>query len=226
MKIFSTKELDPHIIEMAAQAGFSVHCKNLISVNEVEWTPDRTILDNFDALAFTSEKAVRIFCERPEVRDFLQSKKIFALSGKTTKALEELGFAPQLRADNAAFLAEQIIANKAAKSVLHICGRMRLDYLDTLLMKAGINYQACEVYETILKTDFQLPEDYDVILFYSPSAVKSFFTSHRLNAENPAVCIGPSTAEALKFMAPEAKILIPEHPSQEAMIKLLIEKFK
>jgi uroporphyrinogen-III synthase len=72
------------------------------------------------------------------------------------------------------------------------------------------------IYETI-ETPQVSTEDIDGILFFSPSAVQSFFSVNQLKKETVCFSIGYTTAESVAGFT-DNRIIISEAPSQEMIL--------
>jgi uroporphyrinogen-III synthase len=138
--------------------------------------------------------------------------------------LAKHGISPIAVADNAKQLADLIIANGNVRSVLHICGNLTLDTLQNKLMTEGLSYMQLPVYETTL-CNIELTKPFDAIMFYSPSGVESFFVKNKINIDTLYCCIGLTTAEKLKSINDKVDIILPKHPTPEAMLSA-IKNFK
>jgi uroporphyrinogen-III synthase len=79
------------------------------------------------------------------------------------------------------------------------------------------------VYHTIIAAH-KISKDYDGILFYSPSAVESFFLVNTINENAVLFAIGYTTSNALKKFI-KNKIIIAEQPGKEALVKKMVEYF-
>ncbi|MEO8416473.1 MAG: uroporphyrinogen-III synthase, partial [Ginsengibacter sp.] len=78
-------------------------------------------------------------------------------------------------------------------------------------------------YKTI-ETPHIIKQHYDGILFYSPSAVKSFFLKNTLQNNTELFAIGSTTAKALKHFT-QLPVIIAEMPGKENLVKLAIHHF-
>jgi uroporphyrinogen-III synthase len=106
-------------------------------------------------------------------------------------------------------------------SFIFFCGNKRLDNLPLGLLEAGFAVEEFVVYETVL-TPHKINREYDIFLFFSPSAVESFFRVNNWNAKNVAVSIGHTTSDALKKAAVE-NILVAKEPNELSMLFKLQE---
>ncbi len=106
-------------------------------------------------------------------------------------------------------------------SFLFFCGNHRLDTLPLGLRDAGFVVEEYIVYRTEL-TPHKTVRDYACILFFSPSAVQSYFTVNNWNTGMVAVSIGPTTTHSLK-QAGVGHILEGREPNEMAMLERLQE---
>ena len=88
---------------------------------------------------------------------------------------------------------------------------------------AGIVVSEVVVYETT-ETPEAVEKEYDGVMFYSPSAVRSFFKLNALKDEAIVFAIGATTAaEAKQFC--NNKIIESNFPSKEEMVSEAIRYF-
>jgi uroporphyrinogen-III synthase len=140
------------------------------------------------------------------------------LAGKTKQAIlkvEQLKKKIIAEANNATNLAQKIIES-GVKEIVFVCGNKRRDELPVLLNKAGIEIHELTVYETT-KTPIVISEDFDAILFFSPSAVQSFFSVNQLKKNTACFAIGETTAGSISDVT-NNRIIISKSPSQEEML--------
>jgi uroporphyrinogen-III synthase len=147
------------------------------------------------------------------------------LSGKTKNSLNPNIKESQIiaTAENASALAQKIIEHNA-KEIVFFCGNKRRDELPGILKRAGIKLEEIVVYETV-ETPVVSTKDFDGILFFSPSAITSFFSVNRLNKNSICFAIGKTTADALKEYT-NNKIIISEYPGEEMMLATVNFYFK
>jgi uroporphyrinogen-III synthase len=79
------------------------------------------------------------------------------------------------------------------------------------------------VYETI-ETPQAVSKKYDGILFFSPSAVRSFFAKNTLKEETKIFAIGKTTADEVKSFS-NNPMVISEIPDTEKLIGEVIKYF-
>src|SRR6185436_12065727 len=92
------------------------------------------------------------------------------------------------------------------------------------LRKNNIGVTEIVVYKTI-STPQKIEKKYDGILFFSPSAVKSFFQANQLNDRTVLFAIGNTTANEIKNVS-ENKIVIGETPDINTLLNKVISYFR
>jgi uroporphyrinogen-III synthase len=148
---------------------------------------------------------------------------VYSIGNATAKTVSQLFQIPIAgMANDAAALAEVII-NANVREVYFFCGSMRRDVLPEMLYEANILIHELVVYKTI-ETPQQVSNDYDAILFYSPSAVHSFFSVNTINTATTLFAIGNTTAAAIQQHT-SAKIISAQKPDKHALVQQLIEYF-
>lgn len=175
-------------------------------------------------VVFTSIKAVQaVWPQLDQVPDW----QIYCLGGVTKELVKE-HFGEKAIAGaskNATSLAEKIIvAETLPQTVYFFCGDQRMDELPQILQ-----HQQIAVTEIIAYTTEQTPHtieaNYDGILFFSPSAVHSFFSTNTIQTDVVLFAIGKTTAATIQSYVCN-KVIISEWPGQEHMIDLVIDYFK
>lgn len=151
---------------------------------------------------------------------------VYCLEGATQEALkQQYGIRHKIAgtAANAASLAQEIIRNGEKGPLVFFCGDKRRDELPDLLQQHNIMLEELIVYETT-ETPALAGQEYDGILFLSPSAVKSFFSVNNLPQHTVCFSIGPTTARALQEHTGN-KIITSTSPSMEQLVKTTIFYF-
>lgn len=147
---------------------------------------------------------------------------VACLEGSTQK--EAVAFfgkeAIQWTAADATMLAAQMNRGDQPKKMVFFCGDRRLDYLPEALKEAGKMLEEVVVYETH-SLPVKIIRAYDAVLFFSPSAVESFFSLNTLSSNTMLFAIGNTTAQRLQQYTTHKIIVSPEH-NAEAMIEQII----
>lgn len=216
-KVLSTKTLNEETLTYAQSENLEVQCVDFIETTAFPFKFQHLGNKQFDALAFTSASAVKYFFENKDAIHYIQGKQVFAIAGKTQDELMAKG----IKADVTGASAEELgnaIANKGtAKTVLHICGNLRLPVLENKLSQAGIFYTDLMVYQTGTKAK-KIADGFDAILFYSPSGIESFLSLNNISNETVCCCIGQTTAQALRDKRNSASIILPKEASPQSML--------
>jgi len=111
-------------------------------------------------------------------------------------------------ASNALFLSRLMIS-EGVKKALFFCGDQRLDILPDNLRNNGVELDELIVYDTRLKP-VKVKEPPDIILFFSPTAVRSFFSMNDISSGTTVIAMGTTTAAALKHYTEHPVIISPE----------------
>ena len=225
LNILSTRPLNESIINQAAEQDVIIDCISFIETKPIESfelkEKIRKHLHQKITAVFTSMNAVDAVKEH---LGYTPEWNIFSI-GQTTKNLIEESFGKQnlkATADNASDLADIIIKRKI-KEVVFFCGDQRRDELPTQLKNQDINVEEVVVYKTNF-TPKQIEKTYDGILFFSPSAVDSFFSVNTVDGKVVVFAIGDTTAQAIKEKT-NNKIIIAKQPGKEALVKEMLMYF-
>lgn len=233
-KVLSTKKLEPSLVEQAKENGFDITEQEFISVKTIVHL--ETYADVFNQLkksyaAFTSVNAVNSLAAyiHPNAegdRNYMPEWKVFCLAGRTKEAILNVKHLKEniiAEAENAKDLANKII-EQGVKEIAFFCGDKRRDELPDILKEAGIKVHEVVVYETI-ETPVIVPGDFDAILFFSPSAVQSFFLVNEIKKNTVCFAIGQTTANSISSYT-DNKIVVSESPSQEMMLAAIQSHFE
>jgi len=218
INILSTKELLPNQKQELLDANFTVIEQDFIETN----------IKNFELskvnknLIFTSQNAVQSILQHPKCNE-LKSKDVFSIGMKTKDLLTENGFNVVAYTGYAADLAEIISLIYSEETFTFFSGNLRRDVLPNTLKENGITFNEIEVYETKI-TSKKITKKLDGILFFSPSAVESYFKMNDIKDET-CFCIGETTAEALENKKVKT-IVIADKPSVENVIVEVLEYYK
>ena len=224
-KILSTKKLEASLIEKAKQNNIEIVEQPAISINTISTKEKWQEIYHYAEAAsqyvvFTSSYAVQA------IKSFLHfyvntttvQWKIFSLSGRTKESIEgHLDLFGEIidTAQDASSLAKKIIEHKVEK-VIFFCGNKRRYELPDALKKAGIVVKEVIVYNTT-ETAQPATDDVDGVLFFSPSAVNSFFTVNSLKKNTVCFAIGKTTAKVVSQFS-NNKTIISELPNQEGVL--------
>jgi uroporphyrinogen-III synthase len=225
LNILSTRPLSEVIIQQALKQDVSIDCIPFIETEPIKTPQLKEKIQRLSELnilaVFTSMNAVEA------VKEYLPSKtswKIFSI-GQTTKELIEDFFGKENiagTADDAELLADVII-HQHLKEVVFFCGDQRRDELPEKLIANNIIVEEILVYRTIA-TSQKTVKHYDGILFFSPSAVQSFFSTNTINNSTIVFAIGNTTANVVKKQV-NNQIVVADKPGKEELVKKMLEYF-
>ena len=229
IEILSTRPVDVSIINLCTANNIVLDIFSFIKTEPIETVEVQQEIENALLLSavvvFTSMNAVEavaqfLFDAQPDWR-------IYCI-GNTTQQLVKKYFGNDCiaaTAQDAAALAEVIIAEEkdGIEEVIFFCGDIRRDELPQALQSNNIDVQEIVVYETIA-VHHKIEKIYQGILFFSPSAVDSFFSANKPNDKTIFFAIGNTTASTIKKYA-DNKIIIAGEPGKDALAEKAVEYF-
>jgi uroporphyrinogen-III synthase len=231
-KVLSTKTLEPSLFEQAKQSNIEIIEQEFISVRPI-WTPEtlnailELIKGGKNYIALTSVNAVDVLSDYFAVcNGYSVDWKIFCLSGKTKQAVQNAKFLEKNiigEAKDASGLAKKIVESGVVE-IIFFCGNKRRDELPMILKDANIKVQEVVLYET-LETPVVVDNKFNAILFFSPSAVNSFFQKNLLNDQTVLFAIGDTTANEIKNFS-KNKLIVSGYPDRENLLKEMITYFQ
>jgi uroporphyrinogen-III synthase len=175
-------------------------------------------------IVFTSERAVEAVAA--VLSGSGPAWNIFCLGSATKKGVQKHFQQSQIKgsAGSAGSLADLIIGEENIYSVIFFCGDKRRPELPDKLKAAGIEVIEIEVYKTV-ETPQVTSLHFSGIIFFSPSAVKSFFSVNKINKEPVLFAIGQTTAAEIARHTGN-KIMVSEQPSKDSMVHQAIAYFQ
>lgn len=177
-------------------------------------------------MVFTSANALRfLFLAQKYAGKNLAKAKVACIEGLTLQNSHNF-FKPEnivIKANNAAALGDQISKSNFT-SVIHFCGNISLGDVSDALAVTNKNVERFVVYETVL-TPQKVRMQYNGVLFFSPSAVNSFYSVNEPSEQTVCFAIGATTAKEIQKYHSN-KVMICSKASQSEMVSLVIEFFK
>lgn len=181
----------------------------------------------YQVLALAEEKRVVVFTSANAVAavgGIIRNKpdwNIYCVGNFTRKraeaAFDEARIAGTER--NADDLAVKMIGDKVKRAVF-FCGDQRRDVLPDKLKEFGIPLQELVVYQT-QATPVRLKKVYDAVLFFSPTAVTSFFSINTLSRQTVLFALGGTTAGALRRFSSK-EVMLPPAPDKASLFQMAI----
>ncbi len=224
--ILSTRPLDEFIIHKAVLKSIKIDLNSFIKTENIH---SKEIIQEIQS--FQSKKITAIFTSMNAVESVIKHLtqkpdwQIFSMGGITKeKVYEFFGEASvTATAKNATALAEKIIAKAPYKEVVFFCGDQRLNELPETLAQKGIIVNELVVYKTV-QTPKSIEKNYDAVVFFSPSAVHSFFSVNTLPTNTVIFSIGKTTTATIQSYCSNM-IITSEWPGKEQMIDRVLLYF-
>lgn len=227
ISILSTRPVDANQIAHARAKDIIIDVISFIETEPIENIEVQQEIESAllrpSAVVFTSMNAVEAVNQF--VTDEQPSWKIYCI-GNTTRQLVADYFGAEniaATASDAVELAEGIIAEGDVDSVIFFCGDQRRDELPALLTKNEIEVEEIIVYETV-HVPHKIDKHYHGILFFSPSAVESFFYINKATTDVRMFAIGKTTADAIANHCSN-KIILPEESTKYSLVEKVMEYF-
>jgi uroporphyrinogen-III synthase len=211
MRLLVTKIITHQFKDRLIQYGFSLEEYPFIKTIPIEIKESKVN----EYLIFTSQNAVKYVLNNNYLKQQFDGKKCFCVGEKTKSILEKNGLEVIKTSHNSAELALFISKNYKNSHFSFFCGTQRRVEIEAVLKKAKITLHIHEMYNT-LSNSKSIKTQFDGILFFSPSAVKSYFKSNDWNSDSHGFCIGTSTAEILKKYT--KKYSIAKSPSESQLL--------
>ncbi len=236
-QILSTRSLDPLLVKEARSHGIDIEKRDYISIqprlsDELKKKIGKIIRQPGVNVVFTSKNAMKItgkyYLQKedgPDGNYVAPEWNIYCLENVTFATVQQYFRKAQVKgvAPTASLLADVILQDKQISSVVFFCGSSRRHELPEKLRKAGILVKEIIVYDTVEAPSIARKK-YAGIIFFSPSAVSSFFSKNSLPAATVCCTIGNTTAEALKIYT-DNKTIISDSADTEAMMDTVISYF-
>ena len=198
MRLLTTKKISPHFKDRLIQHGMSLISHPFIQIESLPISISKVQ----PILIFTSQNAVNIAFESVEIKKQIHGKNCFCVGEKTKSLLEEKGQKVIKMCQNSSDLAQFIAKNHENDSFSFFCGKQRRPEIETILHQKKIVLAIHELYQTNL-TPHHFQMHFDGVLFFSPSAVTSFFMENSWSDHMHGFCIGTTTASELAKYTPQ-----------------------
>ncbi len=227
INILCTRPLTPALLDEAKLKGIVIDEIEFINTTPIQSVEilqeiEQAFLLNA-TVVFTSMNAVDAVTTA--LQGQIPNWKIYCIGTATCKLVSEYFTASSIvgTAFNAADLANLIVADRFIDEVIFFCGDNRRDELPAILKKNNIDVNEIIVYETIM-VPHKLSKQYNGIMFFSPSAVNSFFSINNIDDRTILFAIGNTTATEIKKYSTN-KIITSDEPGKENLIGKMMEYF-
>lgn len=223
--ILSTRPVPKELIQEAAEKNIQLDIIPLIDTEPVQdidtqQEVEQTALQ-YATVVFTSMNAVESVITMLDEQ--VPEWNIYCM-GNTTKQLISSYFGEAAimgTGNNASELAENILTdNEELDEVFFFCGDQRREELPAKLEEAGISVQEIVVYKTIPLYQ-KIDNTYHGIIFFSPSAVDSYFKQNKADTITVFFAIGTTTEAAIKKYSTNT-VITAHSPGKEELVRKAI----
>ncbi len=224
MRVLLTKEFNENAYLQAEMQGIKILYASFIAIEQYPITDETTkwFADNpSDCWVFTSAAAAQFAEKLIEQGEVEPPKKIFAIGRKTAEPLATLNVPIYFPRDEYAHsLADFIIEQDGIDRYCHFRGNISLNTIEAKLKGANIAVISFECYKTTICKPAIDENEFDGIVFYSPSAVKSCLEANLRLDGKKIFAIGQTTASMInKTLGRDA--IIPEEKNFNALIQCI-----
>ena len=219
MRVLATKLLSPEFKDRLIHHGFSVVEFPFISISP----QPISAFEVENHVIFTSQNAVQIAFKNKRLNAKLQGKKFFCVGEKTKSLLSKNGQKAIKMSQNSLKLARFLAKNYKNESFSFFCGDLRRPEIESVFLDHQMQIQPHEIYKTTL-TPKQFTQAFEGILFYSPSAVESFFQKNTWQENTQGFCLGTTTARKLNEFTENYSIA--KTPSESHLLLTLTQHFR
>ena len=222
MKLLSTKIVSKKFKDLLIKNNYQIEEKSFIKILPFKSKSNISILEN---IIFTSKNAVEIILKNYIIKNNLANKDIYCVGKSTAELIKKNNLNLIKSEDNSKNLSKFILANfkNSKNSFTYFSGKKRIRELENNLKKNNINIIVHEIYDTLL-TPLKINDLYDGVIFYSPSAVKSFFKGNNSLNNTYGFCIGNTTAKELNNYS--NRFSVAKSNSEENMLESINKYFK
>lgn len=222
-KILFTHNIKPKHSEELKKAKFEFDSLPFIETRIKDFDSSFVNSKQSDAWIFTSKKAVKSVAEK--LNQLTIPELVFAVGSSTKEKLSEIGIEAITPIRFTSKSLAQKIIEYSAESCTYFHGNMTASELSEELEENNVTVNRIEVYETTLTSHKVNVDQYDGVVFLSPSAFTSFCEKNDPKKLNTVFCIGSTTAEAVQ-RSYQRLITTPEDFTFADLVKTINQKYK
>lgn len=221
--LLCTRPLPDNIRERATDAGINLDCISFIETKPRTGKAEAVleVAKLRTAVIFTSMNAVEAV--RNMLGNIEPEWNIYAIGGQTSRQAALL-FPNSVIVTDAPYgkeLAEKLIADNPVSPIHFFSGNLRRKEIPAMLAANYFRLHETVVYETYF-TPQKTTALYDGILFFSPSAVESYFSVNEALPQQHFFAIGTTTAAAIREYT-DRPVIISNSPDKEMLVEQAIE---
>ena len=218
-KILFTKELDPKQLReiLAEGLDFGIYPALKIEIYPKERFQSKINYETYKFL-ISSQNSVKAISELELEGDF------YVVGEKTAKKLKASGFEVVHFENYAMDLADYILKNSKSENWNFFCGNNRRETLFEKLPPKGHVLNEIICYDSIPNPNQIDINSYDGFAFFSPLAVKTFFSENTIPENSIIISIGKTTNEEIKKHT-KNRIITAEIPLLEKVVEKINEHY-
>lgn len=227
IQVLSTAKIPVALLREATEEGIDITVDAFIEIEliqsvEVQQEIEYALLQSAIVI-FTSQNAVKAVAAELEGQE--PDWTIYCVGQKTERLAASLFGEERVAgsADSAKELADELVDIIDGEEVIFFCGDQRMNDLPNTLSDNGIDVNEIIVYQTVA-IPHKIDKVYNGILFFSPSAVHSFFKVNNPTQDIVFFATGNSTAAAVKKYSNHA-LIVCKQPGKDEMIREVIVFF-
>ncbi len=222
VSVLSTRVLEDHRIERLRKAGIELTQYDALSFEEVLHPQTLAQVPKEAILIFSSGRAVEAYG-----RYFRQDRRklpdrAYCVGETTAGKLESLGLIAIGVCPNATKLAQMICREQPEAPLVFLSGNLRRDEIPKGLKNCGLALKELPAYTTAFN-EREFNTKFHVLLFFSPSGVRSFTRANELG-EATLFCLGNTTAEEARRFS--QRIVTAPEPNIDLMLDLVVDRLK
>lgn len=225
--ILCTRALSRQLIKTAEEKGFRIDVVPFIRIEPLQSDELKNVIRDLSlrpiTAVFTSMNAAEAVIK--ELNGVKPLWTLFCIGSGTRDALVQYFGEGAIAgvANNASYLAHTIIKAGTCNEAVFFCGDQRRDELPLILSEGKIKVREVIMYRTI-PVENKISQTYQGVLFFSPSAVKSFFSNNSIDPHTVLFAIGETTAGAIRKHT-NNMVVISSEAGKESLVKTMIAFF-
>ena len=212
MRLLSTKKLSLKTKSTLQKSGIDVFEVPMIKTRLIDFKWPKIE----DGIIISSSTALRGILKHSQYNTILKTP--FYCVGTSTKIkILDLGLNVVECQNSAEDLSNKIIKEYPNKTFNYFCGKQRLNTIEKLFKNNGVNLFLSEVYET-KQAPVKIDSHYKGILFFSPSAVKSYAKNNSFNSKK---CFSWGKTTAKEIVKYSTNYFVSKKPEINSLISLI-----
>lgn len=209
--IVSTRVLPKTLAGLFEKAGLRLSMHDFIAIEFLKYNWQNSV-----RYIISSQNAVRALLSSRDIQK-LRGKDLWVVGHKTKALLEAHNLPVYHSFENAKEL--MLNFNFDGRKTTFIAGALRMEHIEAVCRQNHFPLEVMEVYATKEKP-IPINEEYDRVMFFSPSGVRSFVSKNTLEGKC-AICVGHTTAlEAKKYTT---HCIVANETSQEGVVAAVLE---